>query len=266
VTNDYTTLEAPRPLQRLVHVHPDPTELGRVYQANIPVNASAAAFAMRLQALPPVPNPRWRAWTEEAHREFLAYTRASQDAGPGSVNLAAVISHLSARLPAEATISNGAGNFAVWVHRFFKYKRYRTELAPTSGAMGYGVPAAIAAKLRFPERLSVCVAGDGDFMMYPQELATAMEFGAAVIFLIVNNGMYGTIRMHQERAFPGRVIGTTLKGPDYVALARSFGAYGETVESTAAFPDAFERAVNARRAAVLDLRTDPHQITPDRRI
>ena len=182
------------------------------------------------------------------------------------MDLAVVVSHLAKRLPPNATVSNGAGNYTVWVHRFFKYKRPHTELAPTSGAMGYGFPAAIAAKLRFPERLSVCFAGDGCFLMYPQELATAVQYNAAVIVLVVNNGMYGTIRMHQEQHFPGRVSGTDLRTPDFVALAQSFGAYAERIESTDAFPEAFERAIEARRPALLELCVDKKQITPDRRL
>jgi acetolactate synthase-1/2/3 large subunit len=182
------------------------------------------------------------------------------------VNLAAVVSYLSERLAPGDIVSNGAGNYAIWVHRFFKYKRFGTELSPVSGAMGYGVPAAVAAKLRFPDRLSVCFSGDGCFLMYPQELATALQHNAAVIVLVVNNGMYGTIRMHQEIRFPGRISGTELKNPDFVALASAFGAYAERVESTGAFADAFERAVESRRPALLELCVDPSQITPERRL
>jgi acetolactate synthase-1/2/3 large subunit len=180
--------------------------------------------------------------------------------------MAVVIRHLATTLPANATLANGAGNFTVWVHRFFTYKMPQTELAPTSGAMGYGFPAAISAALRFPDRLTVCVAGDGDFLMYPQELATAAQYGARLLVLVVNNGMYGTIRMHQERRFPGRVSGTGLAGPDFVKLAQSFGAYAERVEATDAFAPALDRALAARGSAVLELRVDPNQITPDRRI
>jgi acetolactate synthase-1/2/3 large subunit len=180
--------------------------------------------------------------------------------------MAVVIRHLATQLPANALIANGAGNFTVWVHRFFTYKAPHTELAPTSGSMGYGVPAAIAAALRYPDRTTVCVAGDGDFLMYPQELATAAQYGARLVVLIVNNGMYGTIRMHQERRFPGRVSATELAAPDFVQLAQSFGASAERVETTDAFAPAFERALAARGSAVLELRVDPNQITPDRRI
>ena len=177
-----------------------------------------------------------------------------------------VIRHLAAHLPANATIANGAGNFTVWVHRFFTYTAPHTELAPTSGSMGYGFPAAIAAALRHSDRTTVCVAGDGDFLMYPQELATAAQYGARVLVLVVNNGMYGTIRMHQERRFPGRISATQLATPDFVGLARSFGAYAERVDTTDAFAPALERALAADGSAVLELRVDPNQITPDRRI
>jgi acetolactate synthase-1/2/3 large subunit len=163
-------------------------------------------------------------------------------------------------------ISNGAGNYTVWVHRFYRYRSPATELAPTNGAMGYGFPAAIAAKLRNPERQVVCFAGDGCFMMYPQELATAVQFGAPLIVILVNNGMLGTIRMHQEREYPGRVSATQFVNPDFIAMARAFNAHAELVERTEDFPAAFERAQRAGVAALIELRTDPRQITPTNRL
>ena len=265
-TAGYTVLEPPRLPQRLVHIHADPHELSRVYQADLPINAAPSLFAAQLSALAPISDPPWRAWTDEARREFLKFTAIPEKRPPTGVDLAVVVSYLAKRLPPDATICNGAGNYTIWVHRFFKYKQLRTQLAPTSGAMGYGLPAAVAAKLRYPERITVCFSGDGCFLMYPQELATAAEYGAAIIVLVVNNGMYGTIRMHQERRFPGRVSGTDLSTPDFVALARSFGAYAEKVESTDAFADAFERAVGARKPALLELCVDRNQITPERRL
>ena len=265
-TGGYTLLEPPVIPQRLVHIHADPHELGRVYESNVSINASPSLFAVSLSGLAPIGNPPWRSGTEEAHQEFIKFTTPPQPSPGSGVDLAVVVSHLSKRLPPDSMVCNGAGNYTVWVHRFFKYKRLRTELAPTNGAMGYGLPAAISAKLRYPERVAVCFAGDGCFLMYPQELATAMQFGAAIIVLVVNNGMYATIRMHQERRFPGRVSGTDLLTPDFVALAQSFGAYAERVESTDAFAEVFERAVEARRPALLELRTDRNQITPDRRL
>jgi acetolactate synthase-1/2/3 large subunit len=265
-TGSYTILQPPRIPQRLVHVHPDPNELGRVYQADVPINAGPSLFVGALSALGPFSDPPWRSWTEEAHREFLNFSSTARQSPERGVDLAASISYLVKRLPPESIVSNGAGNYTVWVHRFFKYRRPRTELAPISGAMGFGLPAAIAAKLRYPERISICFAGDGCFLMYPQELATAVQYDAAVIVLVVHNQMYGTIRMHQERRFPGRVSGTNLGTPDFVALARSFGAYAERVETTDAFAEAFERAVEAQRPALLELCTDGKQITPDRRL
>jgi acetolactate synthase-1/2/3 large subunit len=265
-TGGYTVPKPPRIPQRLVHIHADPSELGRVYQADLSINAGPSFFAATLSALAPFSDPPWRSWTNEARQDYLKFTAIPSARPQSGVDFAAVVSHLAKRLPPDTMVSNGAGNYTIWVHRFFKYKRPRTELAPTSGAMGYGFPAAIAAKLRFPNRLSVCFAGDGCFLMYPQELATAVQYDAAVIVLVVNNGMYGTIRMHQERHFPGRVSGTDFRTPDFVALAQSFGAYAERIKSTDAFPEAFERAIEARRPAVLELCVDRNQITPDRRL
>ena len=266
-TMTYSLLEPPRIAARLVHVHPDAEELGSVYQADLPIVAAPSAAAVRMVAeIPPVASPQWREWTADARREYEKFIAVPEPGPREGVDMAVVIRHLATTLPANATIANGAGNFTVWVHRFFIYKAPHTELAPTSGAMGYGFPAAIAAALRFRDRMTVCVAGDGDFLMYPQELATAAQYGARLVVLVVNNGMYGTIRMHQERRFPGRVSGTGLAGPDFVKLAQSFGAYAERVEMTDAFAPAFDRALAARGSAVLELRVDPNQITPDRRI
>ena len=188
--------------------------------------------------------PGWRAWTQRSRSEYLSTLEPVRDAGH-SCNSGEVVAWLRERLPADAIITNGAGNFSGWVQRFYQYTGFRTQLAPTNGAMGYGVPAAIAAKLVHPERTVVCFAGDGDFLMNGQELATAVQYGAAVIFIVVNNGMYGTIRMHQERDYPARVYGTALRNPDFAALARAYGAHGELVEETAEFAPAFERALAA---------------------
>jgi acetolactate synthase I/II/III large subunit len=265
-TMTYSVLKPPRIAARLVHIHPDPDELNRVYQADLAIVAAPSAAAERLAEIPPIESPPWRDWTDSARREYETFTAVPEKSPRDGVDMAVVIRHLATQLPANTTIANGAGNFTVWVHRFFTYKAPHTELAPTSGAMGYGFPAAIAAALRHPDRITVCVAGDGDFLMYPQELATAAQYGARLLVLIVNNGMYGTIRMHQERRFPGRVSATDLAAPDFVGLGQSFGAYAERVETTEAFAPAFDRALAAGRAAVLELRADPNQITPDRRI
>jgi acetolactate synthase-1/2/3 large subunit len=265
-TMSYSVLKPPRIAARLVHIHPDPNELGRVYQPDLPIVAAPSAAAERLAEIPRIESPPWRDWTDAARREYENFIAVPEKSARQGVDMAVVIRHLATHLPANAIVANGAGNFTVWVHRFFTYKTLHTELAPTSGAMGYGFPAAVAAALRYPDRVTVCVAGDGDFLMYPQELATAAQYGARLIVLIVNNGMYGTIRMHQERRFPGRVSATALAAPDFVQLAHSFGAHAERVETTEAFAPAFERALAAERSAVLELRVDPNQITPDRRI
>ena len=265
-TLTYSVLKPPRIAARLVHIHPDPNELNRVYQSDLPIVAAPSAAAVRLAEIQPVESARWRDWTDTARREYEKFIALPAKGPRQGVDMAVVIRHLANQLPPDAIVANGAGNFTVWVHRFFTYKAPHTELAPTSGAMGYGLPAAVSAALRHPDRTTVCVAGDGDFLMYPQELATAAQYGARLIVLIVNNGMYGTIRMHQERRFPGRVSATDLAGPDFVALARSFGAWAERVETTDAFAAAFERALAAKGSAVLELKVDPKQITPDRRI
>ncbi|WP_233236128.1 thiamine pyrophosphate-binding protein [Bordetella sp. LUAb4] len=265
----YELVRSPQPTQQLVHVHADPEELGRVYRADLPVNAAVthavAAFAALAQ---PAPGPRpWDAWTSAARAAYEAHNApVARGAEQRGVELSAVVAHLSATLPDDAIISNGAGNYTVWVHRFFRYKQLGTELAPTNGAMGYGLPAAIAAKLARPDSTVVCFAGDGCFMMYPQELATAAQFGAAVIVVVVNNGMLGTIRMHQEREYPGRVSGTELRNPDFQMFAQSFGAYAERIEHESEFPAAFERARASGRPALLELVTDPLQITPAARL
>ena len=265
-TMTYSVLKPPRLAARLVHIHPDPDELNRVYQADVPILAAPSAAAERLAEIPAVDSARWRDWTDAARLEYEKFVEVPEKSPRQGVDMAVVIRHLATALPANAIVANGAGNFTVWVHRFFTYKAPHTELAPTSGSMGYGFPAAIAAALRYPDRTTVCVAGDGDFLMYPQELATAAQYGARLLVLIVNNGMYGTIRMHQERRFPGRVSATDLAVPDFVGLAQSFGAYAERIETTEAFAPAFDRALAAGRAAVLELRVDPNLITPDRRL
>jgi acetolactate synthase-1/2/3 large subunit len=250
-----------------VHIYPDPEELGRVYRATLPVVATMPAATAALAALNPQAEPSWRARTAVAHAEFMAFTQPSVPSlSRQGVDLAEVVAYLSKNLPSDSILTNGAGNYAIWLHRYYRYRNPRTELAPTSGAMGYGLPAAIAAKIRHPDKTVVCFAGDGCFMMYPQEIATAVQNNAAIIVLISNNGMYGTIRMHQERDYPGRPIATTLGNPDFALLAQSFGAYGETVHHTDDFAAAFERARRAGRPAVLELRVDPQQITPMARL
>lgn len=257
-TGSYSFVRAPSPVQRLVHVYPDPSELGRVYDAEVPVIAGAAAFTKALAAADPL--VRDRGWAARLRAEYEAGLEPRK--APGALDMAAVVIHLRERLPADAIVTNGAGNFSVWAHRYYQFRRFGTQLAPTSGAMGYAVPAAVAAKLARPEATTVAFAGDGDFMMSASELATAVQYETPFVVLVINNGMYGTIRMHQEREYPGRVIGTELRNPDFVQLARSFGAYGELVERTEDFPAAFERALEAKMPAVLELRVDPEALTP----
>lgn len=260
-TSGYTLLEAPAPRQTLVHVHPGAEELGSVYQGRLLIQAGMAAMADELAGLPPVNHAaRWRAHTEQARAEHEQW-RARVET-PGAVQMWEVMAHLDEALPADAILANGAGNYTVWVHRFHRYRGWRSQLAPTSGAMGYGVPAAIAAKIRYPERTVLAFAGDGCFLMCGQELATAVKERAAVIFIVVNNGMYGTIRMHQEREYPGRVLGTDLVNPDFAAYARAFGAHGERVERTADFAPAYARAVASGKPALIEIVIDPEAITP----
>jgi acetolactate synthase I/II/III large subunit len=265
-TGGYTLLTPPVPQQTLVHIHPDPDELGRVYQPAVSIACGLADFSNGLSMVDVAGKETRAAWLREAREAYVRFSTApSLDVTAQSknyVDLAAVVGWLSEHLSEDAIVANGAGNYTVWVHRYYRYRRLRTELAPTSGAMGYGFPAAIAAKLRHPDREVVAFAGDGCFLMYPQELATAVQHRANVVTIVVNNGVYGTIRLHQERRYPGRVVATELVNPDFVALARSFGAFGERVETTSAFPGAYRRAVEAGRPAVLELRVDPDQLSP----
>jgi acetolactate synthase-1/2/3 large subunit len=255
-TQQYSLLEVPRPRQALVHVHADPDELGRVFEPALPIVSGSPQFAA---ALRPVEGAARAGWVESARADYLANLR--HDPLPGDVQLGDVMAHLRERLPDDAVITNGAGNYTVWAHRFYEFHRYGTQLAPCAGAMGYGVPAAVAAKLHRPESPVVCLSGDGDFLMSGHELATAVQYGAAIVVLVVNNGMLGTIRMHQERQF-GRGIATDLVNPDFVAYAQAFGAHAALVERGEDFPAAFEAALSAGRPALIELRVDPEAITP----
>jgi acetolactate synthase-1/2/3 large subunit len=258
-TRGYTLLDVPRPRQTLVHAHPDPDELGSVYEPDLAIVSGLPELAAELRALDPV-EPRWGAWTEAARADYLA--NLEHRPLPGDVDLGEVMALLRRGLPADAVITSGAGNFTVWAHRFYEFSVYPSQLAPRSGAMAYGVPAALAAKALEPRRTVVCIAGDGDFMMSCQELATAVQYQLPVVIVVVNNRMLGTIRMHQERHFPGRVVGTDLVNPDFAAYAAAFGAHGETVRRTADFEGALERALGAGRPAVVELVVDPEAISP----
>jgi acetolactate synthase-1/2/3 large subunit len=260
VTDDYRLLSVPRPRQTLIHVYPEPAELGRVYQPHLPILAGMAEFAAAARGLPPVDGSRWADWAAAACAEYERYLR--HDPMPGALDLGEVFAYLRERLPRDTIITNGAGNYTAWCHRFWQFSVYRSQLAPVNGTMGYGVPAAVAAKLMHPDRTVVAFAGDGCFLMNGQELATAVRYGLNIVIIVINNGIYGTIRMHQEQRYPGRTIGTDLANPDFAQYARAFGAYGEVVENTADFAPAFERALEAARPALLELRIDPDAISP----
>jgi acetolactate synthase-1/2/3 large subunit len=259
-TSGYTLIDIPDPKQYLVHVHPSPDELGSVYRPDLPIAATARTFCEALAGLQP---PARIAWGGRRTELRAAYEQSLQPiALPGTVKMADVIRAVSELLPENGIITNGAGNFAAFVHRYFQYKTYRTCLAPTSGSMGYGLPAAIAAKLAHPTRAVVNVQGDGDFLMTGQELATAAQYALPIITIIANNGMYGTIRAHQEREYPRRIVGTTLVNPDFAAYARSFGAEGYTIEATADFAPAFRQALASNRSSVIELKLDPEALSP----
>ncbi len=260
VTDGYQLFDLPRPRQAIIHIHPEPGEIGRVWQVDLPIVASPIAAAAALAELAPVAGrARWAAWTRAARADYLEESKPR--ATPGPVDMATVVRHLSDTLPDDAIITNGAGNYATWAHRYYSFRRFRTQLAPASGSMGYGLPAAVAAKLAAPHRAVVCFAGDGCLMMTVQEFATAVQFGAAVVVIVFNNGMYGTIRMHQERHYPGRVSGTAIQNPDFAALARACGGHGETVERTEQFADAYRRATASGKPAIIDLKVDPEALT-----
>ncbi|MGS4987028.1 thiamine pyrophosphate-binding protein [Roseibium sp. RP-7] len=260
-SQSYSLLDIPSPTQQLVHVHPDAEELGRVYRPTQAIHASPTAFCKAAEGLQPPSELKGAGEAAKAHQDYLDWSGARPQV-PGNLQMAGVMEWLEANLPEDAVCTNGAGNYATWLHRFHRFRRYATQAAPTSGSMGYGLPAAVSAKLAFPEREVVCFAGDGCLQMTMQEFGTACQDGANIIVLVIDNGMYGTIRMHQERTYPGRPSATKLVNPDFAALARSYGAFGETVETTDAFGPAYERARAAGTPAILHLKLDPEAITP----
>jgi acetolactate synthase-1/2/3 large subunit len=260
-TGGYTLLEPPRPRQTLVHVHAGAEELGRVYQADLPINASMKAFAAAAAAVAPVDGHAWQASVAQARQEYLDYN--AKRALPGDLDLWEVMRVFRETVPEDTIVASGAGNFSAWAGRFYPYRSYRTQVATSSGAMGYGVPAGVAAKIAHPQRTVISFNGDGDFLMNGQELATAVQYALPVVFLVFNNNLYGTIRMHQEREYPGRVWGTSLVNPDFAALARAYGAHGETVRKTAEFAPALERALACGKPALIELVYDPQIITPN---
>ncbi|MBZ6077818.1 thiamine pyrophosphate-binding protein [Microvirga puerhi] len=258
----YTLLNIPAPRQKLVHIHPDSSELGRVYSPHLAINASPTAFASALKTLKAPGTIHWGAETETAHASYLAWSDPSKIHHPGQLQMGEVMAHLRKMLPTDTIFCNGAGNFATWIHRFWPFRHYGTQLAPTSGSMGYGVPAAVGAKRVQPNSPVVVFAGDGDFLMNGQEFATAVQYDLPILIILIDNGMYGTIRMHQEREYPGRVSATMLKNPDFAAYAKAFGGYGERVETTEEFAPALERALTSSKPAILHCILDPEAITP----
>ena len=258
-TSAYSLVEAPLPRQTLVHVHAGAEELGRVYRPALAINSGMAQFADAVEGLK-FDKPSWKNDTESLRKDYLAWTEPRPM--PGKLQYGEVIRWLSDHLPEDTVVAGGAGNFAGWLHRHFRYKGFRTQLGSTNGSMGCGYPAAVAAKLAQPKRTVLGLCGDGDFLMTGQEIATAAQYGANFVALVVNNGIYGTIRMHQEREYPGRVFGTDLKNPDFAAYARAFGGHGETVERTEDFAPAYERAARSGKPAIVELKIDPDAITP----
>jgi acetolactate synthase-1/2/3 large subunit len=259
LTGGYKWVSFPKPRQTWVHVSAGVDEIGKVYQCDLGINSGMAEFCAAAAKMEPV-KATWSKEREQAHADYLDFS--SPKPMPGAVNYAEIVGWLSDNLPEDAMITNGAGNYTVWVHRFFRYKKYGTQLAPQSGAMGYGVPSGVAAGVVHPERIVVSFNGDGCFQMNGQEFGTAVQHGAKTIFIVVNNGMYGTIRMHQEREYPKRKSGTDLVNPDFAALARAYGAHGETVTKTVDFEAAFARARAADGPALIELVIDPDATLP----
>ncbi len=255
-TDGYTLLSVPSPAQTLIHVHGSDREIGKIYQPALGIHAGPNAFAAALNPIA----ARKGGWRTKLRAAYEASFHAPPQ--PSPVDMAAVSAHLRGVLPPDAILTNGAGNFTVWPNKFFKFGPDARLLAPQSGAMGYGFPAAVAAKVAHPDRTVVCFAGDGDFQMTCQEMGTSMQAAAQPIVLLVNNGIYGTIRAHQERNYPGRVSQTTMQNPDFVTLSRAYGYHAERVEKTADFAAAFDRAMSSRTGALLDLDVSPEAITP----
>ena len=260
-TSGYTLLTSPVPTQKLIHVHNDPNELGRVYQGELLIASGMNEFAAAAKALGKIETPKYAAATKTARAEYDTWQSTAYKGMPGKVELREIIRVMEQQLPEDTIYTNGAGNFSGWLHRFHRYTGFRTGLAPTAGSMGYGVPAAVAAKTADRKRTVVSFNGDGCYMMNGQELATAVHHKLNVIFIIVNNGIYGTIRMHQERDYPERVYGTSFTNPDFAALAKAYGAHGETVTETAQFADALKRSVASGKPAVIEVVIDSNAIT-----
>ncbi|NTB96796.1 thiamine pyrophosphate-binding protein [Agrobacterium tumefaciens] len=262
-SSGYTLLDIPYPSQKLVHIYPEAEELGRVYRPDLAICAAPENFVAALSSISLPAKTAWAERTAAMHAAYLNWSTPPQT-GPGAVQMGPIMDWIEANVPEDAIFTNGAGNYATWVHRFHRFRRFNTQSAPTSGSMGYGLPAAVAAKHLFPEREVICFAGDGCFMMHGQEFITAVRYGLPIITVLVNNGTYGTIRMHQEREYPGRVSGTDLVNPDFNAFAKAYGGHGETVEKTEDFAAAFERARASGKPAIIEVKLDAEAITPTR--
>jgi len=260
-TSSYTLLGPPQTAMPLIHIHAAAEELGRVYHPTLAIQAGATTAAAALAALGVVRRNTDPQWLSGARADFETFCNG-QDS-PGPVQMRTIVKYLREILADDAIVSNGAGNYAIWLHRFFAYRQYRTELAPTCGSMGYGLPAAVAAAELYRDRQVVCFAGDGCFMMTCQEFATAVQYALKLVVILVNNGMYGTIRMHQERHYPGRVSGTELINPDFAAMARAMGGFGDTVTKTEEFADIFAKAQHYPGPSLIEIRLDPEALTPD---
>ena len=260
-SQSYTAFGIPEPQMTMVHVHPGSEELGRVYHPAVAINASPTAFCASLEGLQPPNEIVWRGESDIAHADFLTWTEKAT-AQPGPINLGEIMVWLRDNLPKDAFITNGAGNFATWINRFYRFRQYATLVGPTSGSMGYGLPAALAMKTLHKDRTVVCIAGDGDFMMTGNDFATAAQYELPIIVVIWDNGTYGTIRMHQEREYPGRVVATELKNPDFVAYAKAFGGFGVLVEKTADFAAAFAAAQKSGKPSIIHLKVDAEPLTP----
>lgn len=261
-TSGYTLLTPPVSHQELIHIHADPSEIGRVYYPTLAVVAQPGPVIKQLRDMSI--SREGGAWLTDARAAYEQWQEPQET--PGALKMEQVISHLNTALSDDAILTNGAGNYSAWLHRYYRYRGWRTQLAPTSGSMGYGLPAAIAAKLHHPERDVICLAGDGCFQMVSQEFGTACEQGAAVITLVSDNGMYGTIRMHQQRHYPGRPSGTMMKNPDFAALAKAYGGFGATVTTTEAFGPALTAARESGLPAILHLKLDPAALSPKMRL
>lgn len=254
----FSIFDIPKPKQNLVHIHSGAEELGRIYVPDLSINATPGAFLTEMNKVSPsAPAAR----VDAAHSAYRAWTDELPET-PGDVQMGDVMAHLRDVLPEDAILANGAGNYAIWLHRFWRFRQFGTQLAPTSGSMGYGLPAAVAGKLRHPEKEVICFAGDGCFQMTMQEFGTAVQFGANLIVLLIDNGVYGTIRMHQEREYPARISATDLQNPDFAMLAKAYGGHSETVTKSEEFAPALKRARGCGKAALIHIKTDPEAITP----